>query len=154
MDDLGVVDAAQIYRGDREVGVTELPLDDEQRDSFAAHFDGVGVAEPVWREPAAHAGCAGGIAQLDANPGGGAGAAAGGSTQHAEQRADRQPGADAEPWLELLPGPAVHSDFAALAALALAHQHCAACLVEIASLNRERFTDSQPCTPQQDNQPT
>jgi len=31
-------------------------LDDEQRDSFAAHLDRVGVAELVWCEPAAHTG--------------------------------------------------------------------------------------------------
>jgi hypothetical protein len=30
VDDLGVVDPAQIHRGDRKVGVAELALDDEQ----------------------------------------------------------------------------------------------------------------------------
>jgi hypothetical protein len=31
VDDFGVVDPAQVDRGDREVGVPELALDDEQR---------------------------------------------------------------------------------------------------------------------------
>jgi hypothetical protein len=39
--------------------VSELPLDDHKRDSFAAHLDGAGVAELVWanrrRTPAARA---------------------------------------------------------------------------------------------------
>jgi hypothetical protein len=34
VDDLGVVDPAQVHRGDRQVGVSELALDDQQRDSF------------------------------------------------------------------------------------------------------------------------
>ena len=45
VDDLGVVDAARVRGGDPEVGVTELPLDDDERDSFPTHLDGVGVAE-------------------------------------------------------------------------------------------------------------
>jgi hypothetical protein len=36
--------------------VAELPLDDHQRDPFAGHLDGVGVAELVGREPALDAG--------------------------------------------------------------------------------------------------
>jgi hypothetical protein len=34
-------------RGDPEVGVPELALDDDQRDAFPSHLDGVGVAKPV-----------------------------------------------------------------------------------------------------------
>jgi hypothetical protein len=47
VDDLGVVDSAQVSGGDPEVSVTELPLDDHQRHSFAVHLDRVGVAELV-----------------------------------------------------------------------------------------------------------
>jgi hypothetical protein len=44
VDDLGAVDALQVDRGDAEVGVSELALDDDQRDALAGHLDGVGVA--------------------------------------------------------------------------------------------------------------
>ena len=43
VDDLGVVDALEIDRGDAEVGVAELALDDDQRHALAGHLDGVGV---------------------------------------------------------------------------------------------------------------
>ena len=84
--------------------MTELPLDDHQRDPFAAHLHCVGVAELVWREPSPDAGRRSGVSQQGADPGGRAGAAAGGSAEHAEERADWQPGADGEPRVELLPG--------------------------------------------------
>src|SRR5213082_3268876 len=122
-----------------------------QRDAFAGHLDCVRVAELVRREPTAHPRRAGRLAQLDANPGWRAGTAAGGSTEHAEQRANRQPRADLEPRLELLPGPTVHSNLAPLAALAAAHQHGAACPVEIALRQSERLADPQPRTPEHDD---
>ena len=56
VDDFGVVDPAQIRRGNPEVGVSELALDHEQRDPFAGHLDGVCVAELMGREPPSHAG--------------------------------------------------------------------------------------------------
>jgi hypothetical protein len=37
-DDIGVIDAPEIDRGDREIGVPELTLDDEQRDAFSRQF--------------------------------------------------------------------------------------------------------------------
>jgi hypothetical protein len=55
-DDLGVVDALQVDRRDAEVGVSELSLDDVERDAFARHLDGVRVPQLVRREAAAHAG--------------------------------------------------------------------------------------------------
>ena len=104
VDDLGVVDPAQVGGCDPEVGMTELPLGDYQRDAFAGHLDCVRVAELVRREPTAHPRRAGRLAQLDANPGWGARAATGGAPEHAEEHANRQPSADLEPRLELLPG--------------------------------------------------
>jgi hypothetical protein len=50
VDDLGAVNALQVDRGDAEVGMSELALDDEQRDTFSGHFDGVCVPELVGRE--------------------------------------------------------------------------------------------------------
>ena len=66
VDDFGVVDALEVDRGDAEVGVSELALDDDQRDALAGHLDGVGVAELVRREASPHAGLAGDSAQLGA----------------------------------------------------------------------------------------
>jgi hypothetical protein len=43
VDDLGVVDALQIDRGDAEVGVPELPLDDDQRHALVRHLNGMGI---------------------------------------------------------------------------------------------------------------
>jgi hypothetical protein len=51
----------------------------------------------------------------------------------------------------VLPGPAIHADFTALAAFALTHKHTAACGIEITLSEGERLTDSQPGTPQQHN---
>ena len=44
VDDLARVDSLEINRGDPEVRMPELPLDDRQRDAFVRHFDGVGMA--------------------------------------------------------------------------------------------------------------
>jgi hypothetical protein len=57
VDDLGVVDPAEIDRCNREVGVPELALDDQQRDALARHLDGMSVAELVRREPPSLLGC-------------------------------------------------------------------------------------------------
>ena len=59
VDDLGVVDALEVDRGDAEIAMSELALDDDQRDAFAGHFDGVGVLELVWREASTDAGSGG-----------------------------------------------------------------------------------------------
>ncbi len=55
VDDLGVVDALEVDRGDAEVAVAELTLDNDQRDAFASHLDGVGVSELVRGEASPHA---------------------------------------------------------------------------------------------------
>jgi hypothetical protein len=59
------------------------------------------------------------ISQLHADAGWRARPSAGRAAQHAEQGANGQTGAYGEPWLELLPGPTVHPDFATLVALAV-----------------------------------
>ncbi len=84
--------------------MTELPLDDYQRDPFAGHLNCVSVAELVWREPSPDAGRHSGVSQQRADPGRGAGAAAGGPAEHAEERAYGQRCARLEPRIELLPG--------------------------------------------------
>ena len=55
-DDLAAVDALQVDRGDAEVGVSELALDDDQWDTLAGHLDGVGVAKLMRREAPPDAG--------------------------------------------------------------------------------------------------
>ena len=59
VEDLGVVDPAEVHGSDRKVGVPELALDDQQRHTLARHLNRVSVSELVRREPASHA-CAGG----------------------------------------------------------------------------------------------
>lgn len=106
--------------------MAELSLDDHDRDSFAGHLDRVGVAELVRREPAPDAGRPGGVSQLRAHAGGEAEAAAGWSAEYAKQCAERRPGPDLQPRIELLPRASVHSDLAPLAPLPAAHEHSAA----------------------------
>ena len=45
LDDLGVVDPAQISGRDREVGMSELSLDHDQRDPLARHPDRMRMPE-------------------------------------------------------------------------------------------------------------
>jgi hypothetical protein len=51
VDDLGVVDALEVDRGDAEVAVAELALDDDELYAFVGHFDGMSVPELMWSEP-------------------------------------------------------------------------------------------------------
>ena len=53
LDDFGVVDALEVDRGDAEVAVAELALNDDERHAFASHLDGVGVAQLMRGEPSA-----------------------------------------------------------------------------------------------------
>src|SRR3954453_4004578 len=75
------------------------------------------------------------------------------SGQDAEQRTDGQFDADSQPLLQLLPGPIVHADFAATAALAAADEDCAAAGVEVSLRERKRFVNAQPGAPEHHDQP-
>jgi hypothetical protein len=44
-DDLGVVNLAQIHRGDPEMRMPELALDDQQRHALARHLDGMSMPQ-------------------------------------------------------------------------------------------------------------
>jgi hypothetical protein len=57
-DDLGVVDALQIDNATPRF-VSQLPLDDVERDTLVGELDGVSVAQLVRREAAPHAGLGG-----------------------------------------------------------------------------------------------
>ena len=54
IDDLAAIDALQVDRRDPQVSVTELALDDDQRDFFACHLHGVGMSQLMGRKPPAH----------------------------------------------------------------------------------------------------
>src|SRR5215207_7136007 len=125
-------------------GVAELALDDEQRDTLARHLDGMGVAELVRREAPPDAGERRRVAQLFAGGGLRPAAAARRSGQNAEQRADGQREAEVQPLLKLFPGPVVHADFAAAAALAAADEDRAAAGVEVSLGERERLVMRKP----------
>jgi len=54
-DDLGVVDALEVNRGDAEVAVAELALDHDQRHALAGNLNGVGMSQLMRSEAPSHA---------------------------------------------------------------------------------------------------
>ena len=131
--------------------MAELALNDDERQALVRHLDGVGVAELVRCEASPNAGERRGVAQLLSGRARGPGAPAGPSGENAEQRADRQLDADVQPLLQLLPGPVVHANLAATAALAAADEDRAAAGVEVSLGERERFVDTQTGAPEHDD---
>jgi hypothetical protein len=116
------------------------------------HLDRVGVAQVTRREQALHSGTSGRVVQLYPDSGWRPRPPKGGPAQDAEQRTDRKRGAQRQPGSELLPGPAVHPDLAALVAFATADQPRAPIAVKITFGQREGFADQQPGSPQHDDQ--
>ena len=74
------------------------------------------------------------------------------SVNDAQHRADWKLTPELEPWVDLFPGPSVHPDFPALAALPVPDEHGAAGTVQIALLKCERLADSQSGPPEQHDQ--
>ena len=64
VDDLGVIDAAQVHRRHAQIGMPQLALNDGDRDPFARHLDRVSVPELMWSEPATNTSTHGRRAQL------------------------------------------------------------------------------------------
>ena len=60
-DDLAAVDALEVDARDAEVGVSELALDDNERDALVCHLDRVSVPELMGREATSHPGPSGGV---------------------------------------------------------------------------------------------
>jgi hypothetical protein len=141
-DDLAVVDALQVDRGDAEVAVAELALDDDQCHAFASELDGMRVPELVRREAPTDAGRDGGPAELSSGRRTGPVPAWRWSVNDAEQRTDRKLDSQLEPRAKLLPGPSVHADVAASSALAVADELCAATVIEIGFGEAEGFLNS------------
>ncbi|MEA2243233.1 MAG: hypothetical protein QOD24_2789 [Solirubrobacteraceae bacterium] len=69
VDDLGVIDPLEVDRGDAEVSVPQLALDDVQRHAFPRHLDGMRVTQLKWRKAPPHTDLGRGAAQLLTNAG-------------------------------------------------------------------------------------
>jgi hypothetical protein len=130
----------------------ELALDDQERNSFAGDLDGVRVPNLMGREPAPHPGCLSGAAQLRSQARRRAWSSACRAAQRAGQSADRQRRTVSEPWDELLPGPAIHSDLAPLAAFPAPDEDGTARLIEIGLNQRQRLADPETGAPQHNDQ--
>jgi hypothetical protein len=66
VDDFGVVDPLEVDRGDPEVGMAELTLDDDQWHTFACHLNRVGVTELMGGEASPDTGSSSGAGELSA----------------------------------------------------------------------------------------
>jgi len=108
----------------------------------------MGVPELMGCESAAHASPGCGLVPLGADTRARPRTPDGRTAQQAEQGADRKGGAQFQPWAQLLPGPSVHPDLAALAAFAVAHQDRAAVQIQVAFVQGQCFADAQPGAPQ------
>ena len=69
-EDLGVVDDLEVVRGDDEVAVAELALDDDERHALVRHLHGVCVTQLMGREAPTNASGCGCAAQLGTRGGG------------------------------------------------------------------------------------
>ena len=67
IDDLGVVDPLEVDRGDPEMGMPELALDDHHRDPLVRQLDSVGMAQLMRRQAAADPRPGAGAPQLSAD---------------------------------------------------------------------------------------
>ncbi|MDP8909800.1 MAG: hypothetical protein M3N47_11965 [Chloroflexota bacterium] len=133
--------------------MAELALDDDQRYALAGHLDGVRVTaaraerSAAARRPVRRRVVAGRARRFDhARPRRGPG-------DDAKQRADGKFGAGVEPRLELLPGPLVHADLAAAAALAAPHEQRPAPAIEVALVQQQGLVDVKTGAPQHDTRP-
>jgi hypothetical protein len=68
-DHLGGADPGQVRARRRHIPVSELTLQDWQRDTFAGEFNSVGMPKLMWREAAADTGIGGEAAELGTDRG-------------------------------------------------------------------------------------
>jgi hypothetical protein len=88
VDDLGVLDALQVYGRDSQVRVAQLALDDVQWHALACHLDRVSVPQLVRSEPTPDAGLGSRAPELLAHARSRQRPPAGATVDDAEQRAD------------------------------------------------------------------
>jgi hypothetical protein len=86
LDDLGAIDALQVDRGDTEVAVPQLALDNDQRHPLTSHLHCVRVTQLVGSKAPANSRFDRGPSQLGARSTGGPRAAPRASVDDAEQR--------------------------------------------------------------------
>src|SRR3954451_3587820 len=99
-----------------------------------------------------NAGAGGESAQHGARRCGLPGAPAGGAVDDAEQGSDGHGAADGQPGFELFEARVVHADLASAAAFATAHEDRPAAAVKIELVETERFLNTQPSAPEDDDQ--
>jgi hypothetical protein len=124
--------------------VAELSLDDVERYAFAGHLDRVHVSKLVRRESPTHTRAEGKGAQRRSDGGRRPWSSLCWAVDDAQQRADRQRDSDAQPRVDLLPGPPVHADLASLSAIAATNEDAAARPVKVTLGQRKRLADAQP----------
>lgn len=73
-----------------------------------------------------------------------------GSTENAEQRPHRKPGALLEPPVELAPGPGVHPDLAPLVALPVPNDQRTGLAIQVGLEEGERLADPKTGAPHHD----
>jgi hypothetical protein len=132
--------------------MTQLALDDVERDALVGELDGVGVAQLVRREPPPHPGFGGDAPQLGAGGVARPGPPAGRTVDDAQERTDRHADTQVEPGAKVVPTPGVHADLAPPPALAVAYQDRSETRVEVVLGEPQRLVDPQPCAPEQHDQ--
>jgi hypothetical protein len=144
VDDLGAVDALEVDAGDPEVGMPELPLDDDERDAFVGHLDRMCVTQLVWGESPPDARGRSGVMELLSSGGRLPVPPGCRAVDDAQERSDRQLVPGLQPRLKLAPGPPVHANLTSLAALATTDEDRAANSIEVALLKSEGLADRSP----------
>jgi hypothetical protein len=81
----------EVDRGDAEIAVAELALDDHERHILTSHFDGVRVPQLMRSEPSADTRSDGGAPQVGSGGGARPLAATRPAVEDTEQRADGKP---------------------------------------------------------------
>src|SRR5947209_6443487 len=152
LDDLGAVDSLEVDAGDPQIAMPELALDRHERHTLVGEFDSVGMPQLMWGKSTSDASGFRCATQLFASRGGLPAPPGGYSVDYAEQRPDRQDGANLKVRGQLIPRPPVHAYLATPPAFASAHGEGSARAVDVGLGEVECFADPQPGSPEDDDQ--